>query len=232
MANIRAATRPLLSRRTKARNSSALKSSRIGNAAGIRPSPSRWRTESRIAGLGNPLQSVRASARRYETASGRDSLVSFTFNAFPCRSASKPMPLHSQEGARHSRQAQDHASGLSAHNRDRCAIHVGFERGMIWVYFIEHDSVSCIMRHKYFENRRSCLMRQAAEPVLGKTAQELFAYTFRKLDCRDNRQITHWLAPSLYVRNPAGDFLAQFHDGADRADHDDQIDDPARAVEA
>jgi hypothetical protein len=40
MANIRAATRPLLSRRARARNSLALSSSRIGNAAGMRFSPS------------------------------------------------------------------------------------------------------------------------------------------------------------------------------------------------
>jgi len=42
MANIRAATRPLLSRRARARNSLALRSSRIGNAAGIRSSPPQW----------------------------------------------------------------------------------------------------------------------------------------------------------------------------------------------
>jgi hypothetical protein len=56
MANKRAATRPLFSRRAKARDASALRSSRIGNADGMRFSPP-WteRIESRIASLGNPL---------------------------------------------------------------------------------------------------------------------------------------------------------------------------------
>lgn len=40
MANIRAATRSLLSRRAKPRNSLVLKSARIGNAEGVRSFPS------------------------------------------------------------------------------------------------------------------------------------------------------------------------------------------------
>jgi len=59
MANIRAATRPLFSRRARARSSLALRSSRIGNAAGIRSSPS-W-TEKRITDR-RPWESLSESA--------------------------------------------------------------------------------------------------------------------------------------------------------------------------